>query len=164
MYLFLYLLIFTSFFIVLVRFLNLKNKLDCMDIIRIRTKEKEEVVDITSEVREIVRKSKVKEGLCLVYVPHATCAIIINENYDPNVGKDLLDCLDGLIPEGKWLHDRIDNNGAAHLKASILGPSEMIIIKDGELMLGQWQDIMLCDFDGPRERKIFIKIIEGGQN
>ena len=81
------------------------------------------------------------------------------ENYDPNILPDLLDCLTELIPEGKWRHDKIDGNGAAHLKASIIGPSKTIPIKDGKLTLGQWQNIMLCDFDGPRTRKIFVKVV-----
>jgi len=131
-----------------------------MERIIIKTKEKQEIVDITEKIKEKVKKSKIKEGICLVYVPHATCSIIINENWDPNVGKDLLNLLNNLIPSGKWLHDKIDNNGAAHLKAAILGPSEAIIIKNNELVLGQWQNIMLCDFDGPRERRVFVKIIK----
>ncbi len=130
-----------------------------MDTIRLSTSKKEEIIDITEEVRSRVKG--IKEGICLVYTPHATAAIIVNENYDPNVGKDLLNLLDKLIPQGKWLHDRIDNNGAAHLKSSILGPSVAIPIKNGDLALGTWQSIMFCEFDGPRkDRKIHILTIE----
>jgi secondary thiamine-phosphate synthase enzyme len=124
----------------------------------ISTKEKYEVVDITEKVESIVAGSKKKEGMCLVYVPHATCAVIINENYDPNVSLDLLDALDKLVPEGKWRHDKVDNNGAAHIKASIIGPSETIPLKDGKLMLGRWQDIMVASFDGPKEVRVIVKI------
>ena len=121
---------------------------------------KKEIIDITDKVKKIVKESGVKEGICVVYVPHATCAVMVNENYDPNIMDDIIEALDKLIPQGKWRHDKVDSNGAAHIKASIIGPSENIPIKDGELMLGRWQDIMLGDFDGPRERKIIVEIIE----
>ena len=124
----------------------------------IKTSKKQQIVDITEKIKNLVKNSKVKEGICLVYVPHATCAVMINENYDPNVMDDLLNSLNKLIPDGKWLHDSVDGNGAAHIKSAILGPSETIPIKDSELQLGQWQDIMLCDFDGPRQRKIIVTI------
>lgn len=122
---------------------------------------KQEIIDITPEIKEIVEKSDTKEGICVVYTPHATAAIILNENYDPNIMLDTLDALDNIIPQGKWKHDKIDGNGAAHIKSSIIGPSESIIIRDGKLLLGQWQDIMLCDFDGPRQRRVLIKIMRG---
>ncbi len=121
-----------------------------------------EVINISSEVEEIVRSSGVKSGVCTVYVPHATAAIIVNENADPNISTDLLNALDKAIPlHAGYLHDKIDNNAAAHIKASIIGPSESIIIQDGKMMAGTWQDIMLMDFDGPRKRTILVKIIEG---
>lgn len=129
--------------------------------IKATSSKKQEILDITDKVKKAVAESNVKEGICTIYAPHATCAIIINENWDPNVMQDILNCLSNLIPEGKWLHDDVDNNGAAHIKASLLGPSETIIIKDSKLQLGQWQDIMLCDFDGPREREVFVKVVKG---
>ncbi len=119
---------------------------------------KYQVIDITDKVREVIKESKIKEGSVIIYVMHATAAIIINENYDPNIGKDIIDALNNLIPEGKWLHDKVDNNGAAHIKAAILGPSEMIPIQKGEMQLGTWQSICLIDLDGPRKRKIVIQI------
>jgi len=124
----------------------------------ITTTKKQSIIDITSEVKDIIKNSKIVNGICLVYVPHATCAIIINENYDPNVMVDILDCLDTLVPSGKWRHDTVDNNGAAHIKSALLGPNETIPIKNGQLLLGRWQDIMLCDFDGPRERKVIVTL------
>lgn len=127
--------------------------------ITISSNKKQEVIDITDEVKKIVGGAKVKEGSCVVYTAHATAAIIINENWDPNVGLDILEALDKLIPQGKWRHDKIDDNGAAHIKAAMIGPSETIIIKDSELQLGQWQNICLCDFDGPKSRKVLIKIL-----
>ena len=129
--------------------------------ISISTSKKQEIIDITKEIKEIVEKSDTKEGICVIYTPHATAAIILNENYDPNIMIDTLDALDNIIPQGKWKHDKIDGNGAAHIKSSIIGPSESIIIKDGKLLLGRWQSLMLADFDGPRQRKVLIKIIRG---
>ncbi len=127
--------------------------------ISLSTSKKEEIIDITQKIKEIVKKSSIKDGVCLVYTAHASACVIINENYDPNIMLDTIEALDNLIPQGKWKHDRIDGNGAAHIKAAIIGPSESIIIKNNELLLGKWQDIMFCDFDGPRERKILVKII-----
>ena len=132
-----------------------------MHKITISTSKKQEIVDITGAVEAIVRKSKVDDGICLVYVKHATAAIIINENWDPNIGFDFLDCLKGLVAEGVWRHDNVDGNGAAHMKAAILGPSETVPISGNKLDLGRWQSIMLADFDGPRsDREIIVKIIK----
>ncbi len=130
-----------------------------MNTIKITTKKKYEVVDITSEVEKFVKD--VDDGLAIVFTPHATGAIIINENYDPNIGLDVMDALANIIPEGKWRHDAVDDNGAAHIKAAIVGPSENIPVKDGKLQLGTWQNVCFCDFDGPRERKINVKVIKG---
>ena len=127
--------------------------------ISIETRKKYELVDITHQIKEIVKQAKVKGGFCQVYVPHATAAIIINENYDPDICDDFLDSLNDLIPEGKWRHDRVDGNGAAHIKAAILGPSETIPIQNGNLLLGQWQACMFCELDGPRQRKIIITVV-----
>jgi secondary thiamine-phosphate synthase enzyme len=91
-------------------------------------------------------------------VPHATAAVAINENADPNIGEDLQEALAKLIPEGVWRHDRIDDNAAAHIKAAIIGPSEMVPVKNGTLLLGTWQSLMLVEFDGPRERKVLVQI------
>ncbi len=124
----------------------------------LRTSAAQEMVDITDRVQELVQRSGVAEGICLVYVPHATAAIIINENADPNVCKDILDALGRLIPDGTWLHDRIDNNASAHIKASILGPSEAIPVRGGRLRLGTWQSIMLVELDGPRDRSVEVEI------
>ena len=126
----------------------------------VRTNNKNEIMNITNEVKEIVericKKEKIKDGICLVYIPHATAAITINENWDPNVCDDFLTAMSNLIPEGKWKHDRVDGNGAAHIKSAIIGPEKTIPIKDGKLVLGTWQGIMLCEFDGPRERRVIV--------
>ena len=123
---------------------------------KISTKKKYEMADITEEIEKAVEG--VKEGVVTVYVPHATAAIVINENADPNLCDDFLQALDKLVPEGVWKHDKIDNNGAAHIKAAILGPSESIPVKDGKLMLGTWQSPILVELDGPRERRVIISV------
>ena len=124
----------------------------------VKTKRKFQVIDITPTVREIVERGAAPDGLCCVFVPHATAAIAINENADPNIGEDLQEALAKLIPEGIWRHDRIDDNAAAHIKAAIVGPSETVPVKNGRLMLGTWQSLMLVEFDGPRERKVYVQI------
>jgi secondary thiamine-phosphate synthase enzyme len=126
--------------------------------LRLRTHAKRELVDITSELAALVSKAAMAEGLCHVYVAHATAAIVINENDDPNVCVDLLDALDRLIPAGIWRHDRVDGNAASHIQAAILGPGETIPVRDGELLLGRWQAVMLAELDGPRERRIIVTL------
>ena len=126
----------------------------------IRTSEKRQTTDVTAEVRKIVREAGAREGLCHVMVLHATAAIVVNENDDPNIGVDLLTALDGTIPEhAGWLHDRVDNNAQAHILAATLGPSETIAIEEGDLVLGRWQGVMLVELDGPRERKVAVTVL-----
>ena len=123
-------------------------------IFEIDTKRKRETIDITAHVREVVHRSKLERGLCHVMVLHATAAIVLNENDDPNIGVDLLSALDRAVPEhAGWLHDRIDDNAQAHILASILGPSELVAIENGELQLGRWQGLMLVELDGPRRAR-----------
>ena len=129
-----------------------------MTELRIRTTAKRAMVDLTARVAEIVARSGLAEGLCSVYVPHATAAIVINENDDPNVCTDVLDALDRLIPAGIWRHDRVDGNAASHIQATILGPGETIPVKDGRLQLGTWQAVMLVELDGPRERRVLVSV------
>lgn len=124
----------------------------------IRSHRKYEMLDITPQVAKLVRETAVADGICSVYVTHATAAIVINENDDPNVCLDVLDALDKLIPEGVWRHDRVDNNAAAHIKAAILGPGETIPVRDGALVLGTWQAIMLVELDGPRDRRVIVTV------
>jgi secondary thiamine-phosphate synthase enzyme len=124
----------------------------------LRTQRTQEMVDITKRVADAVRQSGVADGICLVYVPHATAAVAINENADPNVCEDILEALDRLIPEGRWRHDRIDRNAAAHIKATILGPSETVPVRGGRLRLGTWQSLMLVELDGPRERSVIVEV------
>lgn len=127
-----------------------------MPEIRVHTSHAREMVDITAEVAGMVRESELTEGLCHVYVAHATAAIVVNENDDPNVCVDTLDALDKLIPAGVWRHDRVDGNAASHIQAAILGPGETIPVRDGQLVLGTWQAIMLVELDGPRDRRVIV--------
>ncbi len=126
-----------------------------------KTTKREEIIDMTEKIKEIVKENKVNEGICLVYVPHATAALAINENADPLICLDFLEALAKLVPEGRWRHDEEDGNGAAHIKAALIGPSITIPIKKSALTLGTWQGIMFCEFDGPRERRVIVKIING---
>ena len=124
------------------------------------THHREELVDITRDVESVVAKSGIRDGLVSVYAQGATCAIMIQENWDESVQTDVVNLLQKLIPRGVWLHDAQDGNGDAHLKAGLVGPSETLPLIDGKLGLSQWQNIFLCEFDGPRrERKIVCTVI-----
>jgi len=130
----------------------------------IRTTRKREMIDLTARVAEVVAAADVAEGLCSVYTPHATAAIVVNENDDPNVCVDVLDALDKLIPAGVWRHDRVDGNAASHIQATILGPGETIPVRDGRLVLGRWQAVMLVELDGPRQRRVVVTIVADGRD
>ncbi len=118
------------------------------------------MIDITREVKNLVRESGVKNGICVVYVPHTTAGVTINENADPDVIKDFLMELNKLVPLADGYH-HIEGNSAAHIKSSMMGFSQTIIIEEGRLLMGTWQGIYFMEFDGPRIRKIHVKIIEG---
>ena len=126
--------------------------------ITVRTTKRREVLDITRQVTAAVTASKAKEGVCTVFARHATAALIINENADPGFRTDILSLLDKLIPEGVWEHDKVDDNGAAHLGAALLGPVQVIPVRDGRLLLGTWQGIALVELDGPRQREIVVDV------
>lgn len=128
--------------------------------INIKTNQREEFCDITDKLTEIVRLSGVIDGLCTVFVPHTTAALTINENADPDVVHDILGKLRRLIPE-KDGYRHMEGNSDAHLKASLMGTSEQIIIKDGKLLLGTWQGLYFTEFDGPRLRKVYVSIMGG---
>ena len=118
-------------------------------------------MDITAQAREEVRRSGVTNGICSLYAHGATAALMVQENDDPNIAFDVLDCLAELVPAGKWRHDRVDGNGASHIQAGLVGPSETIPIRDGELALSTWQNVFLCDFDGPRRTRRILVTITG---
>ena len=127
----------------------------------LETSKHNEVRDVTEQVSKVVAESGTLAGQCTVYTPHATAAITINENADPNIGVDFLKALQKMVIEHDgWLHDRVDNNAAAHIKSALVGPSETIPISDGRLTLGTWQNVFFCEFDGPRRtRKIIVSVI-----
>ena len=127
-------------------------------IVHVRTRRAREVVDLTAQVAEVVTAAKVAEGICTVFVRHATAAVVINENADPGFRADIVTALERLVPDGVWEHDKIDDNGSAHLKAALLGPSETIPVRDGRLLLGTWQGIALVECDGPRTREVVIDV------
>ena len=120
-----------------------------------------QLVDITHLVRAEVRASGISVGICALYAHGATAALMIQENDDPNICLDVLDCLARVAPQGVWLHDRIDGNGDAHIQAGLVGPSESLPIRDGRLGLSTWQNVFLCDFDGPRRRRTVLVTVMG---
>ena len=118
------------------------------------------LIDITNRIAAIVRESSVKEGFCIVYIPHTTAAITINENADPSVRDDIVRSLGTIVPED-LPYSHMEGNSPAHLKASLIGSSETILIDKGVLALGTWQGIYFCEFDGPRKRKVIVKTMKG---
>jgi len=131
------------------------------DSITVSTRSREVLVDITQQVRQVVDRSGIRDGLVSVYVQGATAGIMIQENWDESVQTDVVNLLAKLIPRGVWLHDRQDGNGDSHLKAGLVGPSETVPVIDGKLGLSTWQNIFLCEFDGPRsERRVVCTLIE----
>ena len=126
----------------------------------IKTPQTTAMVDITGQVQEAVINSKVMNGLCIVFIPHTTAAVTINENADPDVVRDFLMEINKVIPFSDGYH-HMEGNSAAHIKSSLMGFSETIIIENGRLLLGTWQGIYLTEYDGPRVRKVHVKIIEG---
>jgi secondary thiamine-phosphate synthase enzyme len=124
--------------------------------ITISTHQREELIDVTEQVKAVVRESGVREGLVHVYAQGATAAMMIQEGWDESVQTDVVHLLQKLIPRGVWLHDRQDGNGDAHLKSGLVGPSETIPIIGGELELSTWQNIFFCEFDGPRAQRTIV--------
>lgn len=126
----------------------------------VKTHSRTSMIEITSKVEELVSKSGIKSGLCTVFIPHTTAGVTINENADPDVVTDILKKVNEVIPfDDGYLHS--EGNSAAHIKASLFGFSQQIIIENSKLVLGTWQGIYFCEFDGPRNRTVYIKIVEG---
>jgi len=129
-----------------------------MDIIEIRTRAKEEFVDLTAEVGRVVTGSGVASGICVITVPHTTAGVTVNENADPDVRADLLMTLRRIVPDAlPYAH--AEGNSPAHVKASLVGSSVTLVIESGRLKLGTWQGVFFCEFDGPRTRNVWIQII-----
>ncbi|MBD0327727.1 MAG: YjbQ family protein [Pyrinomonadaceae bacterium] len=129
-----------------------------MDILRVRSTEREQMVEFTDQVRQKLKDLGASEGLCVLYVRHTTAGLTVNENADPDVQRDMLLALRKLVPQYGmgFLHG--EENSDAHVKASLMGPTLTVPFHDGELLLGRWQGIYLCDFDGPRERQVVMMI------
>ena len=133
------------------------------EVITLSTDVRETLVDITDRVREVVARSGIRNGLVNVYAQGATAAIMIQENWDDSVQTDVVNFLRKMIPKGVWLHDAQDGNGDAHLKSGLVGPSETLPLVDGRPGLSTWQNIFLCEFDGPRsDRKVVVTVISDG--
>lgn len=130
-----------------------------MDSFVIRTSSRTAMYDITRRVREIVEKSGIKSGTCTVFVPHTTAGITINENADPDVVSDMLRTVNRIVPfDADYSHG--EGNSAAHIKASLFGHSATVIVEHGAPVLGTWQGMYFCEFDGPRDRNVYVKIIK----
>ena len=129
-----------------------------METFTVKTGDRENLIDITAEVRLAVEKIKIKSGVCYIYTPHTTAAITINENADPSVPMDILKGLQSLNLEGVAF-SHIEGNSPAHIKSSLIGTSEIVFVENGRLQLGTWQGIFFCEFDGPRTRNVYVKVI-----
>jgi secondary thiamine-phosphate synthase enzyme len=126
----------------------------------IHSKNHSEMIDITSRVKQAIQKMDMDSGTCTVFVPHTTAGVTINENADPDVQTDMLNILDRVVPwEGNYRHS--EGNSAAHVKASMMGNSSTLLVEEGRLVLGTWQGIYFCEFDGPRHRKVHIQLLPG---
>ncbi len=130
-----------------------------METVQLKTSAKTDLIDITGLVEEAVRKSGVKNGICLIYVPHTTAAVTINENADPSVSRDILMELNKIVPfEDRYQH--LEGNSPAHIKASLIGSSVSVFVESRRLILGTWQGIFFCEFDGPRNRQVFVRVMQ----
>jgi len=128
-------------------------------ILSVKTRERTELIDITSDINQLIKKSGADQGLCMIYVPHTTAAVTINESADPSVKSDILMILNHIIPwEASYRH--LEGNSPAHIKSTLVGSSELIAIENRRLLLGTWQGIFFCEFDGPRTRKVNVRIME----
>ena len=129
-----------------------------MEKINIRTSQREELIDITDKAQAIVGKSRIKDGVCMVFCPHTTAGLTINENADPSVMKDIIKSLEKLVPENAG-YEHSEGNADSHIKSSLFGSSLNIFIEAGSLALGTWQGVYLCESDGPRAREVWVKIV-----
>ena len=128
-------------------------------ILTVKSKSRTQFIDITSDIQKMVRTSGISEGLCMLYVPHTTAAITINESADPSVASDILMVLNDVIPwKAEYRH--LEGNSPAHIKSTLVGASELIAVENANLVLGTWQGIFFCEFDGPRTRKVNVRLIK----
>jgi secondary thiamine-phosphate synthase enzyme len=132
-----------------------------MQTFQVRTSAQTEFMDITRSVQEAVEKAGVEDGICIIFIPHTTAAVTINENADPSVVQDMIMELNKIVPfKDQYRH--MEGNSPSHIKASLVGCSLIVLVESGKLVLGTWQGIFFCEFDGPRSRKVHVKVISGG--
>ena len=124
------------------------------------TSSRVEMIDVTEQIQRLIRQSSVRDGYVIVSIPHTTAAVTINENYDPDVKHDLLKKLDTLVPKHESYYQHDEGNSDSHVKVAMVGNSATVIIERGDLVLGRWQGIYFCEFDGPREREVMVKIVD----
>jgi secondary thiamine-phosphate synthase enzyme len=129
---------------------------------QVKTTTQTEFIEITHSVQEAVQKTGMKDGICLIFIPHTTAAVTINENADPSVVQDIVMELNKIVPF-KDPYRHMEGNSPAHIKASLMGGSEIVLVESGKLVLGTWQGIFFCEFDGPRNRKVHVKMISNGR-
>jgi secondary thiamine-phosphate synthase enzyme len=130
-----------------------------MEVLRVKTDRRTQLVDVTAIVERAVEKAGAASGLCYVYVPHTTAGVLINEHFDSDVATDLEGVFDRLVPKnGPYRHS--EGNSDSHAKAALVGTSQMIFVEEGKLALGRWQGVFFCEFDGPRERKIWVRVVK----
>ena len=125
----------------------------------IRTKSRTELVDLTAEVRRVVHDAGLRSGICVVYCPHTTAAVTVQENADPDVVRDMLLWLNEHVPKDVPGFRHAEGNSDSHIKASLVGPSVTLVVNDGDLMLGRWQGVYFCEFDGPRTRTVAVQVV-----
>ena len=133
-----------------------------LQTVAVRTTERGEMLDVTDRVARLVRSQNVLEGMAIVYVPHTTAAVTINENADPDVRHDMLKKLETLIPKDEPYYLHVEGNSDSHVKTSLVGSTVTVLVERGRLVLGRWQGIYFCEFDGPREREMMVKLVKFG--
>jgi len=127
---------------------------------RVKTRQRSEIVDVTDCVRRLVKQNNIRDGMAICYVPHTTAAVTINENYDPDVKHDMLKKLESMIPKTETYYQHDEGNSDSHVKTSLVGNSAMVLVENGDLVLGRWQGVYFCEFDGPREREMYVKLVD----
>jgi secondary thiamine-phosphate synthase enzyme len=137
-------------------------EVEMIQTFQVKTSKQTEFIDITRSVQEAVKKTGVEEGICFIFIPHTTAAVTINENADPSVSQDIVMELNKVVPfQDRYQH--LEGNSPAHIKASLIGCSQTVFVESGKLALGTWQGIFFCEFDGPRNRKVYVKVVKAGE-
>lgn len=136
-------------------------EVEMIQTFQVKTSKQTEFIDITRSVQEAVKKTGVEEGICFIFIPHTTAAVTINENADPSVSQDIIMELNKVVPfQDPYQH--LEGNSPAHIKASLIGCSQTVFVESGKLALGTWQGIFFCEFDGPRNRKVYVNVVRAG--